>query len=184
MSNLPTQRMEQSENAKKYEKANKLFLGDGIQKNRSKAIKLFLETALNGYVPAMDAMAGICHNDLDGMKTQDRAQEYFWFEQMLKDLNGKRLLYHAQNMIEGSYDRRFPEHEINRMLALSAALGNDEAKEYLAFYYANKKDDMESLKKSLYWFYSIEEKTERDQIILEEVEKTLRGTMTERNNKK
>ena len=177
MSNLPTQRMEQSENAKKYEKANKLFLGDGIQKNRSEAIKLFLETAVNGYVPAMDEMAKICHNDLDGMKTQDREQEYFWFEQMLKGLNGKRLLYHAQNMMEGSYDRFFSEHEINRVLALSAALGNDEAKEYLAFYYANKKDDTESLKKSLYWFYSMEEKTERDLKRLEKVEKTLREKM-------
>ena len=177
MSNLPTQRMEQSENAKKYEKANKLFLGDGIQKNRSEAIKLFLETAVNGYVPAMDEMARICHNDLDGMKTQDRAQEYFWFEQILKGLNGKRLLYHAQNMMEGSYDRFFSEHEINRVLALSAALGNDEAKEYLAFYYANKKDDTESLKKSLYWFYSMEEKTERDLKRLEKVEKTLREKM-------
>ena len=184
MSYLSIQRMEQSENAKKYQKANKLFLGDGIQKNRSEAIKLFLETAVNGYVPAMDEMARICHNDLDGMKTQDRAQECFWFEQMLKGLNGKRLLYHAQNMIEGSYDRRFPEKEINRVLSLSAALGNDEAKEYLAFYYAGKKEDAESLKKSLYWFYSMEEKTERDQLILEEVEKILRETMNERNNKK
>ena len=184
MSNLPTQRMEQSENAKKYEKAIKLLLEDGIQENRGKAIELFLETAVNGYVPAMDVMAQICHNDLDGMKTQDRAQEYFWFEQMLKGLNGKRLLYHAQNMMEGSYDRRFPEQEINRVLSLSAVLGNDEAKEYLAFYYARKIEDTESLKKSLYWFYSMEEKTERGKEILEEVENALRGRMNERNNKK
>ncbi|MBR3241684.1 MAG: sel1 repeat family protein [Parasporobacterium sp.] len=177
MSYLPTQRMEQSENAKNYEKANKLFSVDGIPENRRKAIELFLETAVNGYVPAMDEMARICHNDLDGMKTQDRAQEYFWFEQMLKGLNGKRLLYHAQNMMEGSYDRFFSEHEINRVLALSAALGNDEAKEYLAFYYANKKDDTESLKKSLYWFYSMEEKNERALKRLEEVEKMLREKM-------
>lgn len=177
MSYLPTPRMEQSENAKNYEKANKLFSVDGNPENRRKAIELFLETAVNGYVPAMDEMARICHNDLDGMKTQDRAQEYFWFEQILNGLNGKRLLYHAQNMMEGSYDRFFSEHEINRVLALSAALGSDEAKEYLAFYYANKKDDTESLKKSLYWFYSMEEKTERDLKRLEEVEKTLREKM-------
>ena len=165
--------IEESDNTRKYAEAIRLFSGDDVEEDKERAITLFLETAINGYVPSMDQMAKICHNDLDGMKTQDRAQECFWFEQMLSGLSARRLLYHAQNMMEGSYDRRFPEREINRILSLSAALGSDEAKEYLAFYYANKKEDLESLKKSLYWFYSMEEKTERDLRHLNEVEKTL-----------
>ena len=169
--------IKESDNARKYAEAIRLFSGDGVEENRERAITLFLETAINGYVPSMNQMAKICHDDLDGMKTQDRAQECFWFEQMLSGLSAKRLLYHAQNMMEGSYDRRFPEREINRILSLSAALGSDEAKEYLAFYYANKKEDPKSLKKSLYWFFSIENRTARDLRKLEEVEKTLREQM-------
>ena len=165
--------IKKSDNARKYAEAIRLFSDDGVEENKERAITLFLETAVNGYVPSMDQMARICHNNLDGMKTQDRAQEYFWFEQMVKDLSGRRLLYHAQNMMEGSYDRAFASLEINQVLELAAALGSDHAKEYMAVFYANKKEDKEALKKSLYWFYSIKERSGRIERELKKVEDLL-----------
>ena len=167
------EKMRQSENARKYENAMKLFTGGESEENKKAALRLFLETALNGYVPSMDAMAYLCHDNRDGLYTQDRHQECFWFEQVLKNLKGNRLFYHAQNMMYGSYDKSFPNQEINEVLGIAAILGNDRSVESLAAYYSKDLEDKESLKKSLFWFYSLKDPSPEVAKRLEKVEAVL-----------
>ena len=73
------EKMKQSENAKKYKKAIQLFSENNSDETKKEAIELFLETAVNGYVPSMDVMAYLCHDNRAGLYTQDRRQECFWF---------------------------------------------------------------------------------------------------------
>ena len=87
-------------------------------------------------------------------------------------MKGDEFLYHSQNMIEGSYDKRFALVECNRMLELAAALGDERSKWYLAHFYA-KQGDKESLEKSLYWFYRLERITQKQKQELELVESEL-----------
>ena len=167
------EKMKKSENAKKYEKALHLFSEGNSEENKKTAIKLFLETAINGYVPAMDVMAYICHENIDGLQTQDRCQECFWFEQVLKNLHANRLYYHAQNMMYGSYDKRFPNPEINEVLGIAAGLGSDRSVESLAAYYSKDLEDKESLKKSLFWFYNLKDPSTWVEARLADVEEAL-----------
>ena len=167
------EKMKQSENAKKYKKALQLFSEDNSDETKKEAIELFLETAVNGYVPSMDVMAYLCHDNRAGLYTQDRHQECFWFEQVLKNLKGNRLFYHAQNMMYGSYDKSFPNQEINEVLGIAAGLGSDRSMESLAAYYSKDMEDKESLKKSLFWFYSLKDPSPEVAKRLEKVEAVL-----------
>lgn len=167
------EKMKQSENAKKYKKAIQLFSEDNSDETKKEAIELFLETAVNGYVPSMDVMAYICHEDMGDLQTQDREQECFWFEQAVKNLKGNRLFYHAQNMIYGSYDKCFPNQEINEMLGIAAGFGSEQSVEALAAYYSKDLEDKESLKKSLYWFYSLNDPSPEIETRLTKVENVL-----------
>lgn len=164
--------MKETDNAYLEEEAKQLWESDDVV-DRITAIKVNREVALNPYLPFMEFMAWVCHDNRGGLKTQDREEECFWYEQMYQGLNHKKLLYHAQNMMEFSYDRVFSPEKINQVLALAAALGNDQAKEYLAGYYSKKTEDPESLKKSLYWFYSMENQSAWAKGKLEEVERAL-----------
>ena len=167
------EKMKQSENAKKYNKAIQLFSEDNSDETKKEAIELFLETAVNGYVPSMDAMAYICHENMGDLQTQDREQECFWFEQAVKNLKGNRLFYHAQNMMYGSYDKSFPNQEINEMLGIAAGLGSDRGAESLAAYYSKDLEDKEALKKSLFWFYSLKDPSPEVEKRLAKVESVL-----------
>ena len=167
------EKMKQSENAKKYNKALQLLSeGNGVEDKKA-AIELLLETAINGYVPSMDAMAYICHDNMGDLQTQDREQECFWFEQTVKNLKGNRLFYHAQNMMYGFYDKSFLNQEINEVLGIAAGLGNDRSVESLAAYYSKDLEDKESLKKSLFWFYSLKDPSPEVEKRLAEVESVL-----------
>lgn len=161
-----------SDSAKAFEMATRLYKGDGVEKDVPKAIDLFRKTAANGFIPAMYAMTYICHNDREGFDTQNRTEELFWYNQTFRYLKGDEFLYHSQNMIEGSYDKRFALVECNRMLELAAALGDERSKWYLAHFYA-KQGDKESLEKSLYWFYRLERITQKQKQELELVESEL-----------
>lgn len=165
--------IKESDNARKYAEAIRLFSSDGSGEDKEKAITLFLETAINGYVPSMDAMAYICHDNMGDLQTQDREQECFWFEQTVKNLKGNRLFYHAQNMIYGSYDKCFPNQEINEMLGIAAGFGSEQSVEALAAYYSKNLEDKESLKKSLYWFYSLNDPSPEIETRLTKVENVL-----------
>ncbi len=166
------QMVSNSDSAKTFEMAYRLFKGDGINKDVPKAIDLYRKAAANGFIPAMYAMTYICHDDIEGFNTQNRTEELFWYNQTFRYLRGDKFLYHSQNMMEGSYDKRFDTVEINRMLELAAALGDEQSKYYLAHFYA-KQGDKESLKKSLYWFYSLKEMNQKKKQELKNVEKEL-----------
>lgn len=167
------EKMKKSENAKKYKKALQLFSKYNSDENKKEAIELFLETAINGYVPSMDTMAYICHDDIGGLQTQDREQECFWFEQVVNNLKGNRIFYHAQNMMYGSYDKSFPNQKINEVLGIAAGLGSDRSAESLAAYYSKDLEDKESLKKSLFWFYSLKDPSPEAEARLKKVENAL-----------
>lgn len=162
----------ESELSKQCQQGVDLFRGDKIEKDEKKGYELIRDAAIKGWIPAMYYMTTFCHNDRGNLPTQDRQQECFWYDQILSQIDAREILYHAQNMAEGSYDRRFSTEKINESLAIAAALGNNQAKGMLAGFYA-KKGDTVSLKKALYWFYSMEKLSPREEKRLKEVEQTL-----------
>ena len=129
--------MKETDNAYLVEEAKQLWESDDAE-DRITAIKMYRKAALNSHLPSMEFMAWVCHDNRGGLETQDREEECFWYEQMYQGLNHKKLLYHAQNMMERSYDRVFSPKKINQVLELAAALGNDQAREYLAGYYSKR----------------------------------------------
>ncbi len=164
--------MAESDHAKEYQRALSLLNGEGTEKDAQGALELFRKLAIEGFIPAMYKMAWFCHDDREDLATQDREEELFWYCQTIGSQSGKEVLYHAQNMMEGSYDRRFGPSAFIPVLEMAAALGNEQSKEYLAGYYAGLKDPV-SLQKSLYWFYSIQALSPRLQREFKEVKKAL-----------
>lgn len=145
-----------------------------VEKSEKVAYELLKEAAYAGNRRAMLDMAIYCHDDrLDELKTQNRPEEKMWRE-MAQELPSARTLWnHACNMMERSYDRGCTEEEIDETLQLAAAKGDDQAKSVLANKYAKNLEDTESLKKSLYWFYSMKELYPNDKRKLKEVEERL-----------
>lgn len=164
--------MKETDNAYLAEEAKQLWESDDAV-DRITAIEVCREVALNSYLPSMEFMAWICHDNRGGLETQDREEECFWYEQMYQGLNHEKLLYHAQNMMNQSYDRVFPPEQINQVLELAAALGNNRSVESLAAYYSKDLEDKESLKKSLFWFYSLKDPSPEVAKRLEKVEAVL-----------
>ena len=123
--------IEESAANKTYQKGYEIFQNAKSEAELQEAIDLIQDAAIDGCIEAMYAMAWLCHDDRKGLNTQCRSQELFWYEQTYNHLDGGRMLYHAQNMIERSYDRGFAKEEIDKVLKISAALGNAQAKKYL-----------------------------------------------------
>lgn len=145
-----------------------------VEKSEKVAYELLKEAAYAGNRRAMLDMAHYCHDNMLGeVKTQNRPEEKMWRELAQKLPSARALLYHAQNMMGRSYDCGCTEEEIDEALQLAAAKGDDQAKSYLANKYSHNMDDRVSLKKSLYWFYSMKELYPNDKRKLKEVEERL-----------
>ena len=59
------------------------------------------------------------------------------------------------------------------MLGIAAGLGSEQSIESLAVYYSKDLKDKESLKKSLFWFYSLKDPSPWVEAKLEKVEEAL-----------
>lgn len=145
-----------------------------VEKSEKVAYELLKEAAYTGNRRAMLDMAHYCHDNMLGeIGTQNRPEEKMWRELAQELPSARALFYHAQNMIYHSYDCGCTEEEIDETLQLAAVKDDDQAKSVLANKYAKNLEDTESLKKSLYWFYSMKELYPNDKRKLKEVEERL-----------
>ena len=78
--------MKETDNAYLAEEAKQLWESDDAV-DRITAIEVCREVALNSYLPSMEFMAWVCHDNRGGLETQDREEECFWYEQMYQGLN-------------------------------------------------------------------------------------------------
>ncbi len=154
-------------------------------------VSLLRRAAFAGDPVSMLRMAEICHdgNVRKGrgllyvprgtIRWQDRRQECWWREFHLRNLKSANypVMYHAFNQMEGSYDRSYSTDEINDTLLIAAALGSDQAVDYLISYFTKNKDDLKRLEKSLFWLYYKKEKyglNGREEGVLREVEERIK----------
>ena len=155
-------------------------------------VSLLRRAAFAGDPIAMRKMADVCHNGdvkkggsifyipRGSMNWQDRSQEEWWRELYLRILKGasQPVMYHAFNQMEGSYDKSFSSGEINDTLLVAAALGSDQAVDYLIGYYTRNMEDTERLKKSLFWLYHKKEKyglTRQEESLLARAEERIKA---------
>ena len=157
-----------------------------------KTVSLMRRAAFAGDMVAMRRMAEICHDGnirksggllyvaRGSITWQDRPQECWWREFHLRNLKGSNgpVMYHAFNQMEGSYDKSYSSDEITDTLLVAAALGSDQAVDYLIGYFTKNIDDPERLKKSLFWLYYKKEKyglDSRDKAVLAKVEERIKA---------
>lgn len=147
--------------SKAVEKGNAragFFLGwmyiSGIETERNvvMGVSLIRRAAFNGDTRSMYRMANICHNNIQDVETQDRRQEYYWYDLSIAQLRAPELFYHVQNINEVSYDIHFSWNDVEKPLGIAAAMGDYDAQRMLARHYSHNIDDKKSLMKSLYWF--------------------------------
>ena len=137
--------------------AGRLYYYDG-EENSIKRVSMIRRAAFAGDIYAMQVIASFCHDGILNRKRlsgmQDRNQERWWRELQLKTLKriNSQVMYHAFNQIEGSYDRFYPEEDIEETLIIAAALGSDQAKDYLIGFYTRDMENLEKLGRSWFWF--------------------------------
>jgi hypothetical protein len=69
-------------------------------------------------------MAYLCHDNYKGLPSQDRQQEMFWRDYLVKLIAkcSGSIMTHAQNMSGRSYDRSFSKEKCEAVRALAEAL--------------------------------------------------------------
>ncbi len=101
-----------------------MLLSEKDYPSQVKGISLIRRAAFLQNVDAIVDMAYLCHDNYKGLPSQDRQQEMFWRDYLVKLITkcSGSIMTHAQNMAGRSYDRSFPKEKYEAVRELAEAL--------------------------------------------------------------
>ena len=93
-----------------------------------KGLSLIRRAAFLKNIDAIIDMASFCHNNLKDLPSQDRKQEMFWRDYLVKLITkcSGSVMTHVQNMAGRSYDKAFAKEECDAIFALAEALRSEQ----------------------------------------------------------